>query len=146
MSSRTAARLVVAFAAGGLATSTYLTIAHYTSPTVLACSSRGLVNCEQVTTSAQSTFLGIPVAVLGVLWFAMMLVISTPGRWDVPVLHRVRIIGAVVGIAFAIWLVYAELAIIGAICLWCSITHVFAFGVLMVVLIEASWQPAATGE
>ena len=47
-----------------LAAATYLTVAHYTSPKVLACSASGRVNCEAVTTSAQSTFLGIPVAVL----------------------------------------------------------------------------------
>jgi len=138
MNPRLASRLVMIFAACGLATSTYLTIAHYTSPTVLACSASGLVNCEQVTTSQQSSFLGIPVAILGLLWFATLLFISTPSRWDQPLLYRARIIAAVVGVAFALWLVYAELAIIGAICLWCSVTHVFAFAVFMVVLVEAS--------
>jgi uncharacterized membrane protein len=138
MSSRLASRLVETFAACGLATSAYLTIAHYTSPNVLACSASGLVNCEQVTTSQQSTFLGIPVAVLGLVWFGTILLISTPRQWDRPVLHRARILWSVAGMAFAMWLVYAELAIIGAICLWCSITHVFAFGVFIVVLTEGS--------
>lgn len=138
MSSRTASRLVVVFAALGLATSAYLTIAHYTSPGVLACSASGLVNCEQVTTSRESSFLGIPVAVLGAVWFATILLMSTPRRWDVPGLYRARIVWAVVGVAFALWLVYAELVVIGAICLWCSVAHLCALGVFLVVLIEAS--------
>jgi uncharacterized membrane protein len=142
MSSRSASRLVLIFAGCGLAVSVYLTIAHYTSPAVLACSASGLVNCERVTTSAQSTFLGIPVAVLGCVWFATMVFISTQGRWDRPALHQARIVSSVVGVAFALWLVFAELAIIGAICLWCSIAHIFAFAIFLVVLIEASYpQP-----
>jgi uncharacterized membrane protein len=138
MSSRLASRLVAALSACGLAISTYLTIAHYTSPTVLACGTDGLVNCERVTTSPQSTFLGIPVAVLGVVWFGAMLFLSSADRWDRATLHTARILWSVVGVAFALWLVFAELAIIGAICLWCTIAHLFAFAVFLVVMIEAS--------
>ncbi len=54
-----------AIAIAGTAVATYLTIAHFTSPKVLACVSTGVVNCERVTTSAQSEVFGVPVALLG---------------------------------------------------------------------------------
>src|SRR6266567_589486 len=54
----------------GLGVSVYLTIAHYTTSAVLACSDKGFVNCAKVTTSAESVVLGIfPVAVLGLAFY-----------------------------------------------------------------------------
>ncbi|HZD80747.1 MAG TPA: vitamin K epoxide reductase family protein [Actinomycetota bacterium] len=121
--------------AGGLAVSAYLTIAHFTRPSLLACSTGGTINCEAVTTSAQSTFLGIPVAVLGLAWFAAMTLLCLPAAWRSASrsLHLLRLAGSIVGIGFALWLVYAELVIIRAICLWCSAAHVFAFALFVVV-------------
>lgn len=67
-------------AVAGLAVSTYLTIARYTDPDVLVCERTSIVNCEVVTTSAQSTFLGIPVAGLGLAWFVVMALLCLRGR------------------------------------------------------------------
>jgi uncharacterized membrane protein len=36
-----------------------------------------------------------------------------------------------------LWLVYAELFIIGAICLWCTVAHVLAFGLFAITLVTA---------
>ena len=141
MRTRTASRLVLGFAAAGLAASVYLTIAHYTSPRLLACGSSGLVNCERVTTSQQSTVLGIPVALLGCVFFATMLVLSLPAMWDRPRLRWVRLLGASAGMAFVLWLIYAEIVVIGAICLWCTFVHVCTFGIFVVVLFEGSRPP-----
>ncbi len=55
-----------ALSIAGFGVSTYLTVAHYTSSSILACSDNGLVNCGLVTTSPQSMVFGVfPVAVLG---------------------------------------------------------------------------------
>jgi len=123
----------------GFAVSTYLTIAHYTTPETLVCATSGTVNCERVTTSAQSMFLGIPVAVLGLAWFAAMTALSTPAAWrsESRLLHLARMLAAIGGIGFALWLVYAELVLIGAICLWCTVAHVMAFGLFVVSVITA---------
>lgn len=141
MSSRVAAFWVMGLAAAGLAAAVYLAVAHYTSPTVLACGSSGIVNCEKVTTSQQSSFIGIPVAVLGVAWFAGMLVISLPRLWNRPALRWARLIGAAAGTAFVLWLIYAEIAVIGSICLWCTVVHACALGISFVIVFEASRAP-----
>ena len=137
----------LAFAIVGVAIAVYLAIAHFSSSNILACPSGGTINCERVTTSAQSTFLGVPVAVLGVVWFTAMLALCLPAAWrsTKPLVHTVRAVAAISGIAFVLWLVYAELFLIGAVCLWCTGAHVMAFGLFAIVM--TTWQdtPAAAG-
>ena len=126
----------LALAIAGTAVSAYLTIAHYTSPDVLACSSTGVIDCERVTTSAQSEVLGIPVALLGLLWFLAMVGLCSPWAWRSPArwVSIARQAGVWSGIAFVLWLVYAELFVIDAICLWCTVAHVLAFGLFVIVV------------
>ena len=121
---------------GGLGVSTYLTIAHYGSSITLACPDTGTINCEKVTTSPQSVISGVPVAVLGLVFFAAMLALNTPRAWrNADLLPRLSRIGlAVVGVGFAFYLIYTELFTINAICLWCTAAHVLAlilFGLVM---------------
>jgi uncharacterized membrane protein len=131
---RWAPAVSLALALTGLAVAAYLTIAHYTASSILACSSSGLVNCELVTTSAESRFLGVPVALLGLLWFVAMTVLCLPAAWrstDRRV-HQLRVLASVVAIVFVLWLIYAELIIIGAICLWCTAVHLITFGLFAI--------------
>src|SRR6478735_11682122 len=68
-------------AVAGLAVAGYLTVEHFTSSTTLACPETGVINCQKVTTSAQSAVFGIPVAVLGLLFFVVMLPACLPAAW-----------------------------------------------------------------
>jgi uncharacterized membrane protein len=125
-----------ALAIAGLGVSTYLTIAHYTSSSILACSDKGLVNCGLVTTSPESKVFGIfPVAVLGLAFFVFMTAAVSPWGWRLkfPQLAWVRVASVVVGIGFVLYLVYTELFTLNAICLWCTSVHVLTF--LLFVLI-----------
>jgi uncharacterized membrane protein len=123
----------------GLAVSAYLTAAHYTSNAILACSSSGTVDCARVTTSAESSVLGVPVAVLGLAWFAAMTLLALPLAWRSgrPWVARTRMLLAIAGMAFVVWLVYAELFRIEAICLWCTVVHVIAFGLFVLIVTQA---------
>jgi uncharacterized membrane protein len=134
--------IVAVSSAAGVAVSAYLTIAHYASPAILACSSRGLVNCERVTTSPESVILGVPVALMGLVWFAAMAVLASPPLWRVPsAIVRVGRVGLVVlGMTFVLWLLYAELFRIGAICLWCTVAHILAFVVFVLVVLNTSQE------
>jgi len=138
------ARWVAPFTTGvavaATAVSLYLTIAHYTDPDLLVCSDSGTVNCSAVTSSEQSLFLGIPVALLGLLWCIGMVVLCLPVAWRASsrLVHQARIAGAVAGIGFVLWLVYAELIIVGAICVWCTVVHVLAFALFAVIVMTAS--------
>lgn len=136
---RWTAPVSVALAAAGLAVSTYLTIAHFTTPDLLVCTQTGLVDCASVTTSRWSVVLGIPVPLLGLVWFLGMLVLSLPVAWRSPrrEVHLARLLAAVAGIGFVLWLIYAELVLVGALCLWCTVAHVLAFGLFAIVVVTA---------
>jgi uncharacterized membrane protein len=123
------------FSLAGLGASIYLTIAHYSTAVVLACPENATINCEKVTTSAQSEILGIPVAVLGLAYYALMPVLNLPAVWRStnPWVHRARLLAAAGGIGFVAWLVYAELFIIDAICLWCTSVHVITLTLFCLV-------------
>jgi uncharacterized membrane protein len=136
--------LVVSLA--GLAVAAYLTFEHYTASKTLACSDNGVVNCLQVTTSAQSKFLGIPVALLGLLYFVAMTILCLPPAWrrPEPAVWWARIGAATVGALFVLYLVYAELFLIEKICLWCTAVHVLAvvlFGLVVVGAALAEPEP-----
>jgi uncharacterized membrane protein len=110
----------------GLGVAGYLTYEHYTGSTSLACSDKGVVNCLAVTTSSYSKVAGVPVAVLGLFFFAVMLVLQWPALWrrTDAVIRRTRVAWAVIGLGSALYLLYAELFKIDAICLWCTAVHI----------------------
>ncbi len=129
----------------GLGVSTYLTITHF-SPHALVCVSNSTFNCEKVTTSPQSEVFGIPVAILGLLFFVPMFALCLPVSWrsrDRRV-HLARLVLSIVGVGTILYLIIAELFIIKAICLWCSSVHLTTF-VLFVIIVTASPVVLAPG-
>jgi uncharacterized membrane protein len=128
-------------AALGLAVSGYLTYEHFTASTTLACPNTGTWNCVTVTTSAQSTLVGIPVALLGLGYFATMLALSIPAVWRSrrPGVRLGRLALAAGGVVFVGYLVVAELFILDAICVWCSAAHLLALGLFGVVVLGTAF-------
>jgi len=127
----------------GLAVSVYLTIEHYSSSTTLACPDTGALNCLKVTTSEQSKLFGVPVAVLGLLYFAAMLGLSLLWRSPRRDIRLGRLAFAGVGVLFVAWLVYAELFTLDAICLWCTGVHVLAVGLFAVTALGTAYADPA---
>jgi len=126
----------------GVGVAIYLTLAHYTKGITLACPATGAINCEAVTTSSESVVFGIPVAVLGLVYFVPMLALSLPWAWrtSVRLVAGARLAASVVGIGFVFYLVYAELFEIQKICLWCTSVHVLTFALFVVVV--TGWDDA----
>jgi len=125
----------------GLGLSVYLTITHFDKQ-LLACTSNGVIDCAKVTTSAQSELLGIPVAILGLANYTGMAVINSPWAWRSRHrwVHVTRFILAVIAMCFVLWLIYAEVMIIGAICLYCTAVHVTTFALLIVLTLVSPAQ------
>ncbi len=126
-------------ALAGLGVSIYLTIAHFTESALAGCSESGLVNCTKVTTSPQSYVFGIPVAVLGLAFYVFAVAIMSPWAWRAArrEIHLLRVASLVVAICFVLYLIYAELFIIGSICLYCTSVHAITF-VLFVLTAAAA--------
>jgi uncharacterized membrane protein len=137
-------------AIAGLGVSAYLTYAHYNEAALLGCSESGLVNCQKVTTSAQSYVFGIPVAVLGLAFYAFAVPLMSPWawrlgrrgngvtRWVTENLAAIRLASILVGVGFVLYLLYAELFIIGSICLYCTSVHVITFVLFVLVMFAAA--------
>jgi uncharacterized membrane protein len=126
---------------GGLGVSIYLTIAHYTTSSILACSDKGTINCAKVTTSPESIVFGIfPVAVLGLAFFVFMVAVNTPWAWraKLPVIRWARLASVIVGIGFVLYLVYTELFTLDAICLWCTSVHVLTFLLFALIMFSVA--------
>jgi uncharacterized membrane protein len=141
---RTSAILIVV----GLAIATYLTVTHFTTHVRLACSSSGVIDCAKVTTSPQSYILGIPVAVLGLVFFVAYAGLCAPAAWrsPEPLVRYARLAWAIGGVATVVYLIYAELFEIDAVCLWCSAVHLVTIALFVVVVVgEALVEGAPSG-
>ena len=147
---RALAPLTLALCAAGAAVSGYLTVVHYTTTVKLACSATGIINCEKVTTSAQSMVGGIPVALLGVVFFAVAAVLCLPAAWrsNSQAVRVGRLAWMLGGALMMIHLIYAELFQIDAICLWCTAVHVILVALFIAVVVGEAMvsqpQPAIT--
>jgi uncharacterized membrane protein len=145
--SRTATRWApltsTALCLAGLGASTYLTIDHYSTSTVLACPNTGAINCVKVTTSSYSELLGVPVALLGLLFFLAMTPLCLPVAWRSanPWPQRLRLAGPALGVVFVVYLVWAELFRIDAICLWCTVVHGVTLMLFAVVVLDLALRP-----
>jgi len=139
--------------------SIYLTVAHYTSPTILACPTNSFINCGEVTTSSESIVFGIfPVAVLGLAFYVFMVAINSPWAWRsdfspirwlrlggrTATIHWIRLGAVITGIGFVLYLVYAELIEIGKICEYCTVVHIITFVLFALIVFDASFRNGAT--
>lgn len=124
----------------GVGVATYLTVVHFDQG-LLVCNTSGIVNCERVTTSAQSYFLGVPVAIWGLGFFVAMSGVNLPAAWRAADrrVHVLRLAMTAGGMCFVLYLVSAELLIIKNICLWCTAVHAITF--LLFVLTVATVPP-----
>ena len=129
----------------GLGATGYLTVEHYDQNAGLACPDTGTINCAKVTESSYGTFAGLPVALLGLLFFAGMTLLCLPVAWRLADrrLSLLRLGSLVLGLVFVLYLVWAELFAIGALCLWCTGVHVLTLALFTVVALgEALREPA----
>lgn len=126
----------------GLGVSIYLTVAHYTATPLAACPENSAINCAKVTSSPESIVFGIPVAVLGLVFFVPMLALCLPAAWRSAnrYVAPLRLAAVVVSIGFVFYLVHAELYVIHAICLWCTSVHLLTF--VLFVLVVTGWDEA----
>jgi uncharacterized membrane protein len=129
----------------GLGASIYLTITHF-QPKALACVSNSTFNCEKVTQSPQSEIFGIPVAMLGLVFFVPMILLCLPAAWRSADrrIHLARLALSVTGVGMIIYLISAELFVIKAICIWCSSVHITTL-ILFIIIATASPIVLATG-
>jgi len=117
---------------GGLASALASLYVHHqllTQPGYLSfCDVSATVSCTQVYQSRYGTLGGVPVALLGVLWYAGVLLLLAGSRWGWPSL-RDNSTGYVfllstAGLGFVLYMAYASLVLLKMVCLLCVATYV----------------------
>lgn len=140
-----AARTALLLAMLGTGLSAYLTVEHFSAHPTLACPESATVNCLAVTTSRWAELAGVPVAVLGLAYFVVMTGLVAPAAWRRPALDRVRTAAGFLGCVMVVYLVWAELFGVGALCLWCTAVHVCTLGLFAAVQWHTATLAAPAG-
>ena len=121
----------------GLFDAAYLSLERLTGGT-LVCPVGG--GCETVQSSAYSTVLGVPVAFIGVIGYAVLLVAALlainferiAGLPLAIVLLALASVALIAGVYFS----YLQVAVIGAICFWCVISALLDLGIWVAALLN----------
>ncbi len=119
-------RAIAVLALLGVLDSAYLLLAKLGYIGGLACGiSHG---CDTVNASVYSQFLGLPVAGIGLLGYLVLLALAIVGTQPHYVEDRRidKLIATLSGfaVAFTLYLTYAELFILRAVCQWCVISQI----------------------
>ena len=124
--------LGMVLAAGGAAIMGYLTYIHYANARSF-CDISEKVSCDIVTTSIYSEIFGVPVSVLGLLYFAVTLFIMI----RLPAARAFRAVFFLTAFAIApsLYLTLAEILLIKSFCVLCESSKL-----LMVGLLAVSWS------
>jgi uncharacterized membrane protein len=112
---------------------------------VLKCGSGA---CEAVQTSRWAVFLGVPVALYGVVGYAVLFLVALVGAQPAFAMRRAptMLIAALAsgGLIFTLYLTYLELAVIRALCRWCVGSAVVITAIWVVSLIGLrTWRVGA---
>lgn len=115
----------------GIGIASYLTYLHYAGGSPYCIAGGGA--CEEVQESEYAKLAGIPVAVLGMAAYAALFATALiPG----PVSSAAGAGIALAGVVFSAWLLYAQLALIDAVCQWCVANDV----VITLAAVASVWR------
>jgi uncharacterized membrane protein len=123
----------------GLGISAYLTYLHYSKSIAALCTEGS--GCNIVRSSSYSAILSIPVAMLGLVGFAVILGISfsklSPFRKGLSLYLL-----ALAGVTFSAFLTYLAVAVINVLCLYCLISSSLMVGILVLHLLRHPLVPS----
>src|SRR5688572_27170524 len=121
--------LLLAFAVLGLAAASASSYVHYrllTDPSYSSlCDVNSTVSCTQAYTSPYGSFLGVPVAILGVVFFAAVIAIAgfagrpASGARDNAAGYIFALV--TVGLAFALYMGCASYVVLKVFCVFCAL-------------------------
>jgi uncharacterized membrane protein len=127
---------IAGVAVAGAAIAAYLTVVHYSHLSPI-CTTGG---CEKVQQSSYAKLAGIPVAVLGLAAYVAVAATSAV-RGVTAALAGAAI--ALSGTAFSVYLLWAQLARIHAICQWCIGNDVVIAALALLCVARALTEPDA---
>lgn len=115
MTTRTRVAIVLFCLAGAILSAVSLKN-HYSTSATDYCDLGEIFNCDLVNRSIYSRFLGVPVALIGLIGY-LLLAAAVFVRGTL--LAKLRLLAACMGLAFALYLAYIEARILAVWCLLC---------------------------
>ena len=109
---------IAVLALAGMAVSAVSLQRHYAKSASAFCDFGGKFNCDVVNRSEYSTVMGIPVAGIGIVGYAVLFALATTYRSRVETPLRL-LLTAVAGFAFALYLTYVEGYVLDTWCILC---------------------------
>lgn len=141
-------RAVAVLALLGILDSVYLLLGKLGYVGSLSCSvSRG---CDMVNASVYSSFMGVPVAAIGLIGYVVLLVLALVGlqprwleaRWPDGALAVL----SGLGVLFSLRLTYYELFALNAICQWCVVSQLAILLIFGLSLVGVFQREASSGK
>lgn len=132
--------LLLAFSLLGLGASIVSSYVHYkllTDPTYVSfCDVNSQVSCTQAYLSQYGSFVGVPVALGGVIFFAVAAALSglagsrtSRARDNAP---GYIFVWSTIGLAFVMYLAWASYVVLGLFCILCAITYVSVIALFII--------------
>lgn len=118
--------LMVFLSVFGIILASYLLYNFYNAKPALFCNINDKVNCQAVISGSLATFAGVPVALVGLVGYALILFASLTQR------KRLALFTSSFGMIFCLRLTILEIffiKVICPVCLVCQITMLFIFGI-----------------
>jgi uncharacterized membrane protein len=131
MSTRNLRIILIALTLVGLGVASYLTYVHYSGIKVL-CTGHG--SCAKVQTSQYSKLAGVPVALIGLIGYAAILLSLLAPERETTRFATVSM--TVIGFGFSAYLTGRELWSINAICEWC----VSSASIMTILMCLSIWR------
>ena len=137
--SRRILTVISLLATAGAAVSSLSLYHHYGNSKSAYCDFSSSFNCDIVNRSIYSVVLGIPVALIGILGYAAIWVLSTRYRTRTTT-PAMLLLASVAGLGFALYLTYVEKFVLAVWCILClaSLNVIFLIAVLASVLLICS--------
>ena len=111
-------QLIALLALAGIVVSSVSLHHHYGTSQTNYCDFGASFNCDIVNRSIYSTVLGVPVALIGILGYAMLLVVATFYRKKAESPFML-LIASTAGLGFALYLTYIEKFVLATWCILC---------------------------
>ncbi|HWR34438.1 MAG TPA: vitamin K epoxide reductase family protein [Clostridia bacterium] len=118
------------FAVAGIILSAISLVSHYSHSTTEFCSIDETFNCDLVNRSIYSSFLGVPVALIGLLGYGFILTLARIAPWNKGI-SIALFASALAGLGFSLYLTYVEAYILGVWCILC----LGSLGVIVVITV-----------
>eukprot|EP00667_Euglena_gracilis_P011128 EG_transcript_11356 len=121
-------QLILALSSLGIILSVYLLYGHYAGFRSTLCEFGKRLSCRALARRGLASLHGIPVAFLGVEWFAVMLLVGWVALPEQqPLLHAMLVAWNAVGLVLVLCLVLVEV-VAGVLCPFCTAVHATVLG------------------